>query len=61
MLIFTSSDGGVAVGAFAPASAKLPNGALVNISTEYPYGDNVTVYLNVGWGVGENDHHSFTA
>lgn len=47
MLIFMSSDGGVAVGAFAPVSAKLPNGAFVNVTTDFPFSDNVTVVLQV--------------
>jgi len=47
MVIFTSSDGGVAVGAFAPVSATLPNGAFVNITTEFPFGDVVAVVLQL--------------
>ncbi len=42
-VFFTTQDGGVAVGLFAPASAALPNGGTIVLDTAYPFDDVVTV------------------
>jgi len=51
-VIFESpADGGVAVGVFAPASARfpqsasVPNGTTVRVETDYPFGDVVVVVV----------------
>lgn len=48
MLVFVTADGGAAVGAFAPVLASLPQGASLEVQTDYPYGDvvNVTVVVS---------------
>eukprot|EP01062_Namystynia_karyoxenos_P031287 TRINITY_DN23219_c0_g1_i1.p1 TRINITY_DN23219_c0_g1~~TRINITY_DN23219_c0_g1_i1.p1 ORF type:complete len:759 (+),score=211.75 TRINITY_DN23219_c0_g1_i1:84-2360(+) len=46
-LVYTTGDGGIAVGTYAPATAALPGGASVDIDTEYPFGDSVTVTVTV--------------
>ena len=53
-LIFTTADGGAAVGIFAPATAKLPKtaasayeSATVDMNTTYPFGDTVTITVTM--------------
>jgi len=52
-VIFESSDGGVAIGVFAPASAEfpagtsVPTGTRVEVNTRYPFGDTVEVVVDV--------------
>jgi len=45
MLIYSTTDGGAAIGAYAPASAKLPTGDTVDIDTAYPYEDTVRIHV----------------
>ncbi len=42
----SSADGGVAVGAFAPASALLPGGSTIALTTSYPFDDVIFITLN---------------
>eukprot|EP00930_Biecheleria_cincta_P027231 TRINITY_DN19122_c0_g1_i2.p1 TRINITY_DN19122_c0_g1~~TRINITY_DN19122_c0_g1_i2.p1 ORF type:complete len:706 (-),score=103.88 TRINITY_DN19122_c0_g1_i2:681-2798(-) len=60
MLVYSAPDGGIVVGLWAPAGAKLPDGNSVDIDTTYPFGDtalvtvtaktNVQVHLRIpGW------------
>ena len=42
-IFFTTADGGVAVGVFVPARARLPNGSQIAITTDYPFDDTVTI------------------
>ena len=47
MVVFsTPSDGGVAVGAYAPLSATTPGGVTVDITTAYPFDDIITVTVS---------------
>lgn len=48
LLIFSTSDGGAAVGALAPVSGMLPSGANVTVDTDFPYSDVVVVRVQVG-------------
>ncbi len=51
MIFFTTQDGGVAIGAIAPASAALPDGrGVLSLETDYPFSDVVTVTLVAGAG-----------
>jgi len=61
-LFHFAPDGGVVVSMWAPAAAKLPSGATVEVDTTYPFGDDATVtvravagtpvYLRIpGWAV----------
>jgi len=43
MLVYKMGENGVAVGLYAPASAKLPDGTTVDIDTTYPFGDTAEV------------------
>lgn len=43
MVIYSTADKGGAVAIWAPASAKLPNGATIDIETSYPFDDSATV------------------
>jgi hypothetical protein len=47
MIFYTTADDGVAVGIYAPASAKLPatvgGGAVIDLETSYPFDDAVAV------------------
>lgn len=43
MIVYSSQDGGAAVGIYAPASAKLQDGTTIDIDTEYPFGDRATI------------------
>jgi hypothetical protein len=45
-MLHASPDGGVAVSLLGPVSARLAGGVAVNVSTEYPFGDDVTVTLS---------------
>jgi DUF1680 family protein len=45
MLIYSTTDGGAAVGVYAPAMATLPDGSTVDIETNYPFDDQITVTL----------------
>ena len=44
-MLHSTPDGGVAVSVLGPVSARLASGIAVNVSTEYPFGDDVTVTL----------------
>jgi len=63
MVVYSTSDNGGAVGIWAPVKAELPNGATVDITTDYPFEDTATVtvtaksamplYLRIpGWAKG---------
>ncbi|EGD77577.1 hypothetical protein PTSG_08674 [Salpingoeca rosetta] len=43
MIVFTTQDGGIAIGAYAPLKAALPGGGEMDIITDYPFGDTVTI------------------
>lgn len=45
MLVYATQDGGAAVAVFAPAVAKLESGSTVEIVTDYPFGDTVTIII----------------
>jgi len=45
-MIHTPADGkGVAVSLLGPVSATLPDGAKINVTTEYPFGDDVSIAI----------------
>ncbi len=44
-MLHASADGGVAVSILGPVSARLNDGVSINVTTEYPFDDNVTVTL----------------
>jgi hypothetical protein len=44
-VLHASADGGVAVSILGPVSARLNNGVSINVTTEYPFDDDVTVTL----------------
>lgn len=44
-MLHASPDGGVALSVLGPVAATLSNGVSVNVSTDYPFGDDVNVYL----------------
>merc|ERR1719445_53864 len=48
MVIMSSHDGGGVVAILAPASAKLPNGATIDVDTSYPFDDIVTIRCSPG-------------
>lgn len=63
MVVYSTSDGGAAVGLFAPSLSTLPDGSTVDIETNYPYEDEVQItveaksamplYIRIpGWAVG---------
>lgn len=43
MLVYSTSDGGAAIGAYAPAKATLPSGATVDVDTRYPFEDQIHI------------------
>ena len=45
-MLHASPDGGVAVSILGPVSAQLPSGVAINVATEYPFDDDVTVTLS---------------
>eukprot|EP00036_Acanthoecidae_sp_10tr_P008718 CAMPEP_0182927302 /NCGR_PEP_ID=MMETSP0105_2-20130417/13716_1 /TAXON_ID=81532 ORGANISM="Acanthoeca-like sp., Strain 10tr" /NCGR_SAMPLE_ID=MMETSP0105_2 /ASSEMBLY_ACC=CAM_ASM_000205 /LENGTH=698 /DNA_ID=CAMNT_0025065247 /DNA_START=1 /DNA_END=2095 /DNA_ORIENTATION=+ len=63
MVVYATSDGGAAIGLYAPSISTLPDGSTVDIETNYPYEDEVQItvdakaamplYVRVpGWAVG---------
>ena len=44
-MLHSTADGGLAVTHLAPISATLPSGVFVNVSGDYPFGDDVTITL----------------
>jgi hypothetical protein len=63
MIMYSTPDGGAAVGLYAPASGLLPGGVKVDIDTQYPFEDaaiitvstakTIPVYLRIpGWAAG---------
>lgn len=66
MIVYTTQDNGVAVGAYAPVTADAGNGIVVDVDTAYPFEDAITVtvsgnaeeipvYLRIpGWAVDPN-------
>jgi len=44
-LFFASADGGVAIAAYAPASANLPSGGHIKVDTEFPFSDTVNITI----------------
>jgi len=49
-LFFTAADGGVVVAIYAPASATLPGGGLIDVETSYPFGDKASVTVRAAAG-----------
>jgi len=49
-LFHSAPDGGVVVSMWAPAAAKLPSGATVEVDTTYPFGDDATVTVRAAAG-----------
>jgi hypothetical protein len=45
MLIYGTTDGGAAVGIYAPSTATLTDGSTVDVETNYPFDDKVTVTI----------------
>jgi hypothetical protein len=45
MVVYSTSDGGAAVGIYAPSVSTLPDGSTVDIDTSYPYEDEVRITL----------------
>jgi hypothetical protein len=45
-MLHATPDGGVAVSILGPVSATLPGGWAINVSTEYPFDDDVTITLS---------------
>jgi len=43
MIVFETGDGGAAIGVYAPTSATLPDGSIVDIDTSYPFDDQVSI------------------
>ena len=43
MVVYSTSDGGAAIGLYAPSVSTLPDGSTVDIDTSYPYEDEVRI------------------
>lgn len=46
MVVYATTDGGAAVGVYAPSVSTLPDGSTVDIDTSYPYEDEVRLTVN---------------
>eukprot|EP00041_Stephanoeca_diplocostata_P014288 m.258596 g.258596 ORF g.258596 m.258596 type:complete len:767 (-) comp19647_c0_seq1:385-2685(-) len=46
MVVYTTNDGGAAVGLYAPSVSTLPDGSTVEIDTSYPYEDEVRLTVD---------------
>ncbi|KAJ9468493.1 hypothetical protein DIPPA_27539 [Diplonema papillatum] len=46
-LFFTGNDGSLIVGMYAPAVGAFPGGHKINVTTDYPFGDAVTVLVTL--------------
>jgi len=44
--VLTAPDGGVVIASLGPVSATLPSGVFVNVTTEYPFEDDVTISIS---------------
>jgi uncharacterized protein len=51
MLVFSTSDGGAAIGAYAPVKVDLPGASSVDVDTNYPYEDEVRVTVESPTGM----------
>jgi len=45
-VFFTTGDGGVAIGVYAPSKASYPDGTSVEIDTTYPFEDVIRIMVN---------------
>lgn len=45
MIVYSTSDGGAAIGLYAPSKSDLPDGSTIDIDTNYPFEDQVRVTI----------------